>query len=87
MATTDSKLRIEFLKQKERDFRAARVAEQVKLAKRQHRETVKLEALLGSAVHKAGALSPEFKLMIAQTALVNVTDDKARRFLTEKGWL
>jgi hypothetical protein len=82
-----NKDRIEFLRAKERDIRAALAAEQLKLAKRQHRETVKLETLLGSAVHKAGALSPEFKLMIAQTALVNVTDDKARRFLTEKGWL
>jgi hypothetical protein len=79
--------RIEFLKQKERDIRAALAAEMVKKAKREKRETDKLDALLGAAVRKTGAESPDFRLMIAQTALSGITDEKARRFLAGKGWL
>jgi hypothetical protein len=82
-----NKNRIEFLQKKLEENRAALAAEMVKRAKREKRETDKLDALLGAAVRKAGAECPEFRLMIAQTALGNVTDDKARRFLAEKGWL
>jgi hypothetical protein len=46
----------------------------------------KLDALLGAAVRKTGAESPEFRLMIAQVALVNITDEKERRFLAGRGW-
>lgn len=79
--------RIEFLKQKEREIRAALAAEMVKKAKREKRETDKLDAVLGAAVRKTGAESPDFRRMIAQTALINITDDKARRLLAGKGWL
>jgi hypothetical protein len=79
--------RIDLLKQKERDIRAALAAEQMRLTKRQQRDTERLERILGGAVLKAAALSPDFKLMISQTALCNVADDKARRFLAEKGWV
>ena len=79
--------RIEFLKQKERDIRAALAAEQMKLAKRRQRDAKRSWMLLGEAIDKTAALSAEFKLMIVQTALVNVTDEKARRFLAEQGWL
>ena len=79
--------RIEFLKQKDRDIRAALAAEQMKLAKRRQRDAKRRWLLLGDAVDKTAALSPEFKLMIVQTALVNITDAKARRFLAEQGWL
>jgi hypothetical protein len=42
---------------------------------------------LGAAVRKTGSDSPDFRLMIAQTALSNVTDEKQRRFLADRGWL
>ena len=84
---TNGNPRIDFLKQKEREIREALAAEQMKVAKRQKRETEKLESIIGSAVLKAASLSPEFRLMISQIALGNVTDDKARRFLSQKGWL
>jgi hypothetical protein len=79
--------RIEFLKQKDRDIRAALAAEMVKRARREQRETEKLQSLIGGAVLKVGSESEEFRLMIARTALCNVTDEKARRFLAERGWL
>jgi hypothetical protein len=78
--------RIDFLKQREREIREALAAEQMKLAKRRQRDTERLERILGAAVLRTAELSPEFKLMIAQTALCNV-DDKARRMLIENGWL
>jgi hypothetical protein len=79
--------RVEFLKQKLDADRAALAAEMVKRAKRQQRENEKLQAVIGGAVLKACAQSPEFKLMICQTALCNITDDAARKFLTGRGWL
>jgi hypothetical protein len=84
---TQGPSRIEFLKQKERAIRAALSAEMVKRARREQRETEKLQSLIGGAVLKACARSPEFRLMIAQKALCNVTDETVRRFLADRGWL
>lgn len=81
-----SESRIEYLRQKERDVRAALAVEQMKVAKRQKRETERLESIIGAAVVKAAAVSPEFKLAVAQVALVNVSDEKQRRFLADRGW-
>jgi hypothetical protein len=77
--------RIDLLKQRERDIRAALAAEQMKLAKRRQRDTERLERILGAAVLKAATVSPQFKAMIAQTALREV-DSKIREFLTARGW-
>jgi hypothetical protein len=78
--------RIEFLKQKDREIRAALAAELVKKAKREKRETDKLDAVLGAAVRKTGAESADYRRMIAQTALCNL-DEKTRAWLAGKGWL
>jgi hypothetical protein len=77
--------RIEFLKKKLDEDRAALAAELVKRAKREKRETEKLDRLLGRAVRKTGAGSSDFRRMIAQTALCNLSDDE-RRWLKGKGW-
>jgi hypothetical protein len=79
--------RIEFLRQKLEADRAALAKEMMARARREKRQTEKLQSLIGGAVLKTGAQSPDFRLMIAQTALCNVTDDKARHFLTDRGWL
>jgi hypothetical protein len=81
-----SKSRIEFLREKLEADRAALAAEMVKKARRDKRDTRKLDLLLGGAVRTAGAQSPDFRLMIAQTALVNV-NGKERQFLAARGWL
>lgn len=62
-------------------------AEKLKQQKHEKRETEKLDRLLGGAVRKTGAGSSDFRLMIAQTALSAVVDEKERRLLREKGWL
>ena len=79
--------RIEFLQKRLEENRAALAAEMEKRAKREKRETEKLQSVIGGAVLKAAGLSPEVRLKICEAALCNVTDDKARRFLADKGWL
>ena len=57
----------------------------MKVAKRRQRDTERLERILGAAVLKAAAVFPQFKSVIAQTALRDV-DEKTREFLTAHGW-
>jgi hypothetical protein len=78
--------RLELLLAREKQLHQALATERLKLAKREKREAEKEEALIGAAVVKASALSPEFKLAVAQVALVNVTDEKQRAFLRGRGW-
>lgn len=78
--------RIDFLRQKEREIRAALAAEVEKRAKRERRDTQKLDAILGQAVREAGSESADFRKMIAQTALGKITDEKQRGFLAARGW-
>jgi hypothetical protein len=80
-----SEIRIEYLRQKERDIRAALAQEHMKLAKRRKREGEKEQSAIGAAVVAAAAVFPDFKAMIAQTALGDV-DDKTREFLKARGW-
>jgi F0F1-type ATP synthase membrane subunit a len=47
---------------------------------------VVLESIIGAAVVAAASLSPEFKLAVAQVALVHISDEKQRRFLADRGW-
>jgi hypothetical protein len=77
--------RIEFLKQKLEADRAALAKEMLARARREKRETDKLDALLGGAVRKTGAESADFRRMIAQTALGHL-DEKTRLWLARKGW-
>jgi hypothetical protein len=84
--TDNGKARLESLLAKEKQLHQALAAERVKLAKREKREAEKEEALIGAAVIKAAALSREFKLAVAQVALVKVTDEKHRAFLRSRAW-
>jgi hypothetical protein len=81
-----NKSRIEFLKEKLDQDRAALACEMAKRAKRQRRENEKLQAVIGAAVLKACQSSADFQTMISQTALANVTDEKSRRLLSERGF-
>jgi hypothetical protein len=78
--------RIEFLKQKLEADRQALAKEMMARARREKRETDKLDALLGGAVRKTGAESVDFRRMIAQTAL-GLLDEKTRLWLAGKGWV
>jgi hypothetical protein len=84
--TANGKARLESLLAKEKQLHQALAAERLKVAKREKREAEKEEALIGAAVVKASALSPEFKLAVGQVALLNITDEKHRAFLRGRGW-
>jgi hypothetical protein len=79
--------RIERLKARERRIQAALATEIQKAAKQEQRKAAKLEALLGCAVRKAAAASPEFQALVAKSIRTFITDSKAKNFLTERGWL
>ena len=53
--------------------------------KREQQTAEKEQSIIGAAVVAAAAVFPEFKAMIAQTALRDV-DGKTREFLTARGW-
>lgn len=78
--------RIEALKERQKQIQAALAAEQLKKQKRQKQATEKEQSIIGAAVVKAAAVFPEFKTIIAQTALTNIADEKQRRFLAGRGW-
>jgi hypothetical protein len=79
--------RIEFLKQKERSIREALAQEQMKVAKRQKRETQRLESIIGSVLLKAASGSPGLAIMIKQTLASGCTSESERNFLKVNGWL
>ena len=83
---TNNGSKLDVLLKRAGQLEALIAAEKLKQQKREQRETEKLERLLGGAVRKTGAGSADFRLMIAQTALSGMTDEKERSFLREKGW-
>lgn len=79
--------RIELLRQKERDIRAALAAELVKKAKREKREGEKLASIVGRVVCEQAAQDPEsFGLMLKQVLDTGATN-REREFLRLKGML
>lgn len=78
--------RLDQLRAREKHIREALAIEQTKLAKRQKREADHEQSLIGEAVVKAAAASPQFKLAVTQTALAHITDNKQRAFLAGRGW-
>jgi hypothetical protein len=78
--------RIQALIARQKQIESALAAERLKRQNREKREMTKEENLIGVAVIKAAAVSADFRLMIAQTALAHVTDEKQRRFLADRGW-
>lgn len=74
------------LAKREAGIRAKMAALREQGRRREQHNAEKEESIIGMAVVAAAALSPEFKLAVAQVALVNVSDEKQRRFLAERGW-
>lgn len=61
----------------------AKVREQKAKAKAEEKEF----STVGEALVTYANTSPEFKTMLRQVLPVAVTDEKAREFLTARGWL
>ncbi len=83
--TKDS--RIERLKRRELEIRAQIEAERVRAARRKAKNDAKLFALVGRALVKNAANSPDFHLMLKQTLAITVTDEHERQFLADCGFL
>lgn len=73
------------LSKREDGIRARMAALREQRRKREQRDVEKEQTIVGAAVIKAAALSPQFKLAIAQVALTSVSDEQ-RRFLADRGW-
>jgi hypothetical protein len=74
------------LAKREESIRARIAALRERRRKREQQDREKEQAIIGMAVFAAAALSPEFKISVAQVALVNVSDEKQREFLADRGW-
>jgi hypothetical protein len=84
-ATNVSK--IEKLRQREAALKAAIAEEKVRQQKAKERVEVREFATVGEALVRYAGQSPEFKTMLRQVLPTAVTDERARRFLQERGWL
>jgi hypothetical protein len=75
------------LRKREAAIKAALVAEQVRQQKAKAKLAAREFALVGEALCKYAAQSPDFHLMLKQVLASAVTDDVARKFLIGRGWL
>jgi len=74
------------LAKRDAGIRARMAALRERRRKREQEDAEKEQGIVGMAVIAAAALSPEFKLAVAQVALANVSDEKQRQFLADRGW-
>jgi len=87
VSVTNGNPRLEALLERQKQLDTLLAAEKLRLAKRKQKGDRKLFADIGREVCHAGERAPNFQLMVSQTLGGTVTDDKVRRFLTERGWL
>jgi hypothetical protein len=74
------------LERREDGLRARMAALREQRRKREEQDREKEQSIIGMAVVAAAALSPEFKLAVAEVALVHISDEKHRQFLADRGW-
>jgi hypothetical protein len=76
--------KLEVLRQREARLKATISAE---IALEQKRERERLVKIVGEALLDEAARSPNFKTMLKQTLNTAAVDVKARRLLSDLGWL
>lgn len=79
--------KIEKLRKREAALRAAIAEEKVRQLKAKERLEAREFAVVGEALVRYAGQSPEFRTMLQQVLPSAVTDEKAQRFLHERGWL
>jgi hypothetical protein len=79
--------RIAALLKREAALKAAIAEEKVRQQKANARIEAREFACVGEALVRYAGQSPEFKTMLRQVLPMAVTDEKARQFLTARGWL
>jgi hypothetical protein len=75
------------LLKREAALKAAIAEEKVRQQKARERVDAREFACVGEALVRYAGQSPEFRTMLRQVLPTAVTDEKARRFLQERGWL
>jgi hypothetical protein len=87
MNGTSGNARIEALLKREAALKAAIAREKVRQQKATERVERREFACVGEVLVRYAGQSPAFKTMLRQVLPTAVTDDKARQFLTARGWL
>jgi len=82
----DANGRIESLKQREREIRDKIAKERVRAAQRNAKSEAKLFSLVGRALVKYAAETPDFELMLKQILQKAALSDSERAFLRASGW-
>jgi hypothetical protein len=84
---TQNDKRLDRLRRRESDLKAAIAAEQVRRQKVKAKLEAREFAVVGEALCRYAAQSADFHKMISQVLQTVVTDEAARRFLSARGWL
>lgn len=79
--------RIDVLRKREADLRAAIAAEKVKQQKRREKERERLCAIVGAICVRDGEETPEYKAMLIRVIQGADLSDADRAFLLRMGWL
>jgi hypothetical protein len=79
--------RIEALKERERQIRAAIAAETVKRKKREFKEFERLKSIIGGALLSAAAEDPAFAGHLRERLVKCAVVESDKNFLRGKGWL
>jgi len=84
---TNGNERIEALRKREQAIKAAIAAEQVRRQRRKEKEDARLFSIIGEALIKNAAQSPDFQLMLKQVLQSAALRETDRAVLAGKGWL
>ena len=84
---TNGNGRIEALKEREKQIRAAIAAETVKRKKREFRELERLKNVIGGALLASAAEDPTFALHLKERLQKAAVVESEQNFLRSKGWL
>jgi len=79
--------RIELLKKREAEIRAAIAAETVKRKKREFRELEKLKTVIGGALLATAAEDPTFAAHLKERLQKAALVESEKNFLRAKGWV
>jgi hypothetical protein len=79
--------KLEALRRREQSIREAIALEKVRQQKRNAKDDARMFLVVGEALTRHAAKSPDFRLMLKQVLQSAELRDADRTFLTGKGWL
>jgi hypothetical protein len=84
---TSSKERIQALRERERQIRAAIAIETVKRKRREFKEFERLKSVIGGALLACAAQNNDFQLMLKGVLKTAAVVESEKKLLRAKGWL